>query len=213
LDEAKLVKHLHHRNIAEIYDCGAVGEDYFLAMELVAGPTLKQLVKHCAETVGLMPYPIVLNLMIQVCDALAYAHDKTDELGNPLHLVHRDVSPSNIVISSNGVMKLIDFGVAKTASTHTQAGVIKGKLGYIAPEYLADRGLDRRADLWAVGVIAHELLCNQRLFQADSDFEMMEAVRSRPIARPSEINRDIPPELDAIVMTALERDPALRWQN
>ncbi|HEY5925888.1 MAG TPA: serine/threonine-protein kinase [Kofleriaceae bacterium] len=213
LDEAKLVSHLHHRNIAEIYDFGSVADEYFLAMELVAGPTLKQLLQHSSSTVGLIPYPIALNLLMQVCDALAYAHDRTDERGQPLHLVHRDVSPSNIVISSNGVVKLIDFGVAKTTSSHTQAGIIKGKLGYIAPEYLADNGLDRRADLWAVGVIAYELLCNQRLFQADDDFEVMRHVRSQPITPPSRHNPDMPIELEAIVMTALERDPARRWQN
>jgi serine/threonine protein kinase len=213
LGEARLSSQLHHRNIAEVYDFGTVGEEYFLAMELIAGPTLKQLLKHCGATVGLIPYPIALNLLIQVCDALAYAHDLTDPQGNPLHLVHRDVSPSNIVISSNGVMKLIDFGVAKTTSTHTQAGVIKGKLGYIAPEYLDDKGLDRRADLWAVGVIAYEMLCNQRLFLSDDDFEMLSLVRSKPITPPSQINPDVPHEFDTIVMTALERDPARRWQN
>jgi eukaryotic-like serine/threonine-protein kinase len=213
LTEARLSSQLRHRNIAEVYDYGSVGDEYFLAMELIAGPTLKQLLKHCSATVGLIPYPIALNLLIQVCDALAYAHDHTDPQGNPLHLVHRDVSPSNIVISSNGVMKLIDFGVAKTTSTHTQAGVIKGKLGYIAPEYLDDKGLDRRADLWAVGVIAYEMLCNQRLFLSEDDFEMLRLVRSQPITPPSQINADIPSELETIVMTALERDPAQRWQN
>jgi serine/threonine protein kinase len=213
LDEAKLVSLLRHRNIAEVYDFGCVGDEYFLAMELVAGPTLKQLLRHCAATVGLIPYPIALNLLIQVCDALAYAHDRHDEAGKPLDLVHRDVSPSNIVISSNGVVKLIDFGVAKTASTHTQAGIIKGKLGYIAPEYLNEVGLDRRADLWAVGVIAYELLCNQRLFIADDDFEVMRQIRSQVITPPSQHNADLPAELEAIVMTALERDPARRWQN
>ncbi len=213
LDEARLVSSLRHRNIAEIYDFGRVGDEYFLAMELVAGPTLKQLLKHCSATVGIMPYPIAINLLVQVCDALAYAHDLTDSAGKPLRLVHRDVSPSNIVISSNGVAKLIDFGVAKTASTHTQAGIIKGKLGYIAPEYLADAGLDRRADLWAVGVVAYEMLTDQRLFSADDDLETMRLVRTQQIVAPSFHNPDIPPELDAIVMTALERDPARRWQN
>jgi serine/threonine-protein kinase len=213
LDEARLVSLLRHRNIAEIYDFGRVGDDYFLAMELVAGPTLKQLLRHCAATVGIMPYPIALNLLIQVCDALAYAHDRTDAAGKPLHLVHRDVSPSNIVISSNGVVKLIDFGVAKTASTHTQAGIIKGKIGYIAPEYLNETGLDRRSDLWAVGVIAYELLCNQRLFTGEDDFETIRQIRSQVIEPPSQHNPDVPAELEAIVMTALERDPARRWQN
>jgi len=213
LDEARLVSLLRHRNIAEVYDFGSVGDEYFLAMELVAGPTLKQLLRHSGATVGLIPYPIALNLLIQVCDALAYAHERRDEHGKPLHLVHRDVSPSNIVISSNGVVKLIDFGIAKTVSTHTQAGIIKGKIAYIAPEYLEDTGLDRRADLWAVGVVAYELLCNARLFNADDDFEMMRQVRSQPITPPSAHNPDIPAELEAIVMTALQRAPAQRWQN
>lgn len=212
LDEARLVSHLHHRNIAEIYEFGQVGSEYFLAMELVAGPTLKNLMRQSENTVGLIPYPIALNLLSQVCEALAYAHDLPDKRGNPLHLVHRDVSPSNIVISSNGVVKLIDFGVAKTATTHTQAGVIKGKLGYIAPEYLQGE-IDRRADLWAVGVIAYELLAGRKLFSADSDYDLMLAVRSAPIEPPSVHNPDVPPELDAIVMTALQRDPNLRWQN
>lgn len=213
LDEARLVSSLRHRNIAEIYDFGRVAKEYFLAMELVAGPTLKQLLRHCAATVGIIPYPIAINLLVQVCDALAYAHDLTDSTGKPLGLVHRDVSPSNIVISSNGVAKLIDFGVAKTASSHTQAGIIKGKLGYIAPEYLEDSGLDRRADLWAVGCVAYELLTNKRLFSSDDDLEIMRLVRTQQIVPPSFHNSDVPPELDAIVMTALERDPSRRWQN
>ena len=212
LDEARLVALLRHRNIAEIYECGRVGDEYFLAMELVAGPTLKKLSKRCADTVGLIPYPIVLNLLCQICEALAYAHDLVDDNGKRVDLVHRDVSPSNIVISSNGVVKLIDFGVAKTTSTHTQAGIIKGKLGYIAPEYL-EGGLDHRADLWAVGVVAYEMLTNKRLFAGDDDLELMRLVRSQPLTPPSLHNPDVPPELDAIVMTALQRDPDLRWQN
>lgn len=213
LDEAQLVKRLRHRNIAEVYDFGRAEGEYFLAMELVAGPTLKQLLRHCASTVGLIPYPIAVTLLMQVCDALAYAHDVCDENGKPMQLVHRDVSPSNIVISTNGVLKLIDFGVAKTTTSHTQAGVIKGKLAYIAPEYLDDTGLDRRADLWAVGVVAYELLTNQRLFSGDDDLELMRQVRAQTIVPPSHHNPDVPPELEWIVMTALERDPEQRWQN
>lgn len=212
LDEGKLVSRLRHRNIAEAYDCGEVGGEYFLAMELVAGPTLKALLKKCAATVGLIPYPIALNLLTQVCEALAYAHELVDETGKRLGVVHRDVSPSNIVISTNGVVKLIDFGVAKTTTTNTQAGIIKGKLAYIAPEYL-EGGIDLRADLWAVGACAYELLTNKRLFTGDDDLELMRQVRSQPISPPSRINPDVPPELDAVVMTALSRDPDQRWQN
>jgi eukaryotic-like serine/threonine-protein kinase len=116
------------------------------------------------------------------------------------------------VLSANGVVKLIDFGIAKTRGSHTQIGVIKGKLGYIAPEYIEGR-LDHRADLWAVGVMAYELLTGKRLFVADSDFETLRMIRTAAIEPPSHRNPDVPGELDAIVMTALERDPARRWQN
>ncbi len=211
LHEARLVTSLHHRNIAEIYEAGNIAGEYFLAMELVAGPTLRDLYRKCT-TVGAMPFTIVLKLLSQVCDALAYAHAHRDDNGKPLKLVHRDVSPSNIVISSNGIVKLIDFGVAKTTGTHTQTGIIKGKLCYIAPEYLKGT-LDHRADLWAVGVVAWELLTNRRLFAADDDLTMMQNILKQPIDPPSMYNPDIPPDLDAIVMTALHRDPEERWQN
>jgi serine/threonine protein kinase len=211
LHEARLAANLHHRNIAEIYEAGSIGGEHFIAMELVAGPTLRDLYRKCTS-VGAMPFTIVLTLLSQVCDALAYAHAQRDEVGRPLGLVHRDVSPSNIVISKNGTVKLIDFGVAKSTGTHTQTGIIKGKLGYIAPEYLKGT-LDHRADLWAVGVVAWELLTNKRLFAADDDLAMMQNILKQPIDPPSIHNPDVPPDLDAIVMTALHRDPAERWQN
>jgi serine/threonine-protein kinase len=205
LEEARLVHQLRHPNIAECFDYGTIGEDHFIAMELVVGPTLTQLVKHCIGTVGLIPFPVALNILIQICDALAYAHD--------LGIIHRDVSPSNVVISPDGVVKLIDFGIAKTPSSHTAAGVIKGKLGYIAPEYQDGVALDHRADLWAVGVMAYGLLTNKRLFGSEDDAFTMRQVRSMPIEPPSARNADVPPDLDAIVLTALERDLECRWQN
>jgi serine/threonine protein kinase len=211
LHEGRLATRLKHKNIAEIYEAGSIGGEYFIAMELVAGPTLRDLYRKCTS-VGAMPFTIVLTLLSQVCDALAYAHAHRDENGKPVGLVHRDVSPSNIVISKTGTVKLIDFGVAKSTSTHTQTGIIKGKLGYIAPEYLKGT-LDHRADLWAVGVIAWELLTNKRLFAADDDLAMMNNILKQPIDPPSIHNPDVPPDLDAIVMTALHRDPAERWQN
>ncbi len=203
LDEARVVAGLHHPNIASIFDFGVADREYFMAMELVRGPTLKQLVQHCSETVGLIPYPVVVALLIQICDALACAHDAG--------VIHRDVSPANVIVSSDGVAKLIDFGVAKTIASDTSTGVIKGKFGYIAPEYL-DGWLDHRADLWALGVVAHELLTNRRLFDGD-EVASLYAIREGNIDLPSHINPDVPPELDAIVMTALERDPDRRWQN
>jgi serine/threonine-protein kinase len=213
LDEARLNTYLKHPNIAQIYDFGKVGDVYFMAMELVNGPTLNQLARQCDSTVGIIPFPITMNILIQVLDALDHAHNLRDEKGKPLGIIHRDVSPPNIVISNQGTVKLIDFGIAKAAlsSVQTQVGTVKGKFSYMAPEYLREK-LDHRVDLWAVGVIAHELLANQRLFDADDDFKVIEKVRSLEIEPPSTFNEDVPPDLDAVVMTALQRDPTHRWQ-
>jgi serine/threonine protein kinase len=203
LDEARVVAALHHPNIASIFDFGVAGREYFMSMELVRGPTLKQLIEHCEDTVGLIPYPVVVALLVQVCEALQCAHDAG--------VIHRDVSPANVIVSNDGVAKLIDFGVCKTIGNDTSTGVIKGKFGYIAPEYLDGR-IDRRADLWALGVVAYEMLTNRRLFDGD-EVSTLYQIREASIDLPSHINPDVPPELDAIVMTALQRDPEQRWQN
>ena len=214
INEARLVANLKHANIAQTYDFGKVGDTYFIAMELVPGPTLGQLIRQCKATVGIIPFPITLNILCQVCDALAYAHNLRDEYGTPLGLIHRDVSPPNIIVSATGIVKLIDFGVAKIArsSTQTMVGTVKGKFSYMAPEYLDGR-LDSRVDLWALGAVAYELLTNQMLFDAADDLGVLERVKRAPIPPPSRRNSDVPRDLDAVVLTALERDPARRWQS
>jgi serine/threonine protein kinase len=212
LHEAKLAACLRHPNIATVYDFGQVDADYFMAMELVKGPSLKQLVKQCVDTVGLVPYPIVMHILIQILDALTYAHDLCDERGRSLGIIHRDVTPSNIVVGQGGIAKLIDFGVAKSITSHTNNGIIKGKLTYVAPEYV-DGKLDRRVDLWSLGVVAWELLTNERLFACESDVETINRVQELEIQPPSTRNPDVPEELDQIVMTALQRNPDHRWQN
>jgi eukaryotic-like serine/threonine-protein kinase len=212
--EAKLARYLHHSNIAQTYDFGQVDDTYFIAMELVAGPSLAQLIRQCKSTIGVIPFPITLNILQQVCDALEYAHTCVDENGAPLGIIHRDVSPPNIVISNTGIVKLIDFGLAKakTSLVQTQVGTVKGKFRYMAPEYLSGK-LDRRVDLWAMGIVAHELLTTHQLFDGDNDFAVLERVRTMPLSPPSLRNPDVPPELDAVVMRALERDPDKRWQT
>ena len=214
LDEARLLRYLHHPNIAETYDSGKVFGTYFIAMEYVRGPTLKDLVSHCAVTVGAVPQPITLNLAAQLCAALDHAHNQCDERGQPLGIIHRDITPSNLIVSDAGVLKLIDFGLAKAkvSSEETAQGMIKGKFGYVAPEYLGGQ-LDHRADLWAVGIIMYELLTSRRLFDGADAFETMMRIRNLPIPRPSLGNPRVTPELDRIVMTALARDPARRWQS
>lgn len=214
LDEARLLRYLNHPNIAATYDSGKVFGTYFIAMEYVPGPTLKDLVLHCGATVGAVPQPITLNLAAQLCDALDHAHNQCDEHGSPLGIIHRDITPSNIIVSDSGLLKLIDFGLAKAkvSSEETAQGVIKGKFGYVAPEYLGGK-LDHRADLWAVGIIMYELLTSRRLFDGADAFETMMRIRNLPIPRPSIGNPRVTPELDEIVMTALERNPARRWQS
>ena len=167
IDEARLARYLRHPGIARVYEFGRLRGIYFIAFEFVPGPTLQQLQDHCMAHVGRVPIAVVLEIAYQLCDALDHAHNMRDELNLPLGIVHRDVSPSNVIVSSLGQVKLIDFGLAKTkqSTVQSQAGVIKGKLSYVAPEYLAGT-LDIRCDLWAVGVVLHELLSGRRLFEA-----------------------------------------------
>ena len=212
--EAQLASKLSHPNIAQAYDLGKIAGTYFIAMELVPGPTLAQIIQQSRLAAGPVPLGIALEILIQLCDALDHAHELRDGGGRPLDLVHRDISPSNVIISSNGLAKLIDFGIAKARSARrsTQAGIIKGKHAYVAPEYTYGR-LDRRADIWGLGVIAHELITGRRLFVGESDAATIRNVRNQPIQPPSKFARAVSQDLDDIIMTALQRDPEQRFQN
>jgi serine/threonine protein kinase len=211
--EARLASQLRHPNVAQTYDLGMVDGTYFIAMEYIPGPTLTQLLRQSTSAAGPLPIPIALAILGQICDALDYAHNLSDDKGKPLGIIHRDVSPSNIIVSNTGVVKLIDFGIAKAAgSDKTQTGLIKGKFAYMAPEYIRGQ-LDLRADLFGLGVIAHELLTGRRLFQAKNDFDTIVRLREMPIQPPSRWTPAISRDVDDIVLTALQRDPELRWQS
>ncbi|MDQ3335656.1 MAG: serine/threonine protein kinase [Myxococcota bacterium] len=212
--EAQLASRLSHPNIAQAYDLGKIDGTYFIAMELVQGPTLSQITQQARRAAGPVPLAIALEILIQLCDALDHAHELCDAGGRPLDLVHRDISPSNVIVSRDGIAKLIDFGIAKARSARrsTQAGIIKGKHAYVAPEYTYGR-LDRRADIWGLGVIAHELLAGRRLFVGENDAATIRNVRNQPIPAPSKYARGVSQDLDDIVMTALQRDPDQRFQN
>ncbi len=214
IDEGRLARYLKHPNIAQVYELGRISGTYFIAFEYVPGPTVQQLVKQCIAHVGPIPVAVTLDIIGQLCEALDHAHNLCDELGLPLGIVHRDVSPHNLIVSNTGIVKLIDFGLAKVkySSFESQAGIIKGKLNYVAPEYLAG-ALDTRCDLWAVGVVLHELLSGRKLFEAADNPEMVVKVKTMPIPPPSRFNAEVSRELDEIVMTALERDPQRRWQT
>ena len=211
--EARLATRFDHRNIANTYSLGKIGRSYYIEMEYVPGPTLLQIAEQCDVAAGAMPIGMVVEIMIQLCDALEHVHTLRDDIGRPLNLVHRDVSPSNIIVSDAGIVKLIDFGIVKGHSSQaTEADVIKGKLAYVAPEYLVGQ-LDRRADLYALGVIAHEMLTARRLFHGVTDLDTLTRIRKLVVPPPSRLRMDVPSALDAAVLKALERDPDRRWQT
>ena len=215
IDEAKLAVQLTHANIAQIFDLGRVGDSYFIALEYVHGKDLRAVFEHARESGEELPIDLVCYVMMKICEGLDYAHEKRDPAGRPLELVHRDVSPQNMLISFEGDVKLIDFGIAKAANkaSRTRAGILKGKFGYLSPEQVRGEQVDRRSDVFGVGIVLHELLTGERLFVADSEFSTIEKVRKVEISSPRELNPAIPSELADIVMRALAREREDRYQS
>lgn len=215
IDEAKLAAQLSHNNIIHIYDLGKTNGAYFIAMEYVEGDDLRSILRRASER-GL-PMPVELSLFIasKVAAALDYAHRRKDFDEKELGLVHRDVSPQNVLISYEGDIKLCDFGIAKAASkaSHTQAGALKGKLQYMSPEQAWGRPLDRRSDIFALGAVLFEMLTGRKLFKGDSEMSVLEQVREARIPSIAEFNEDSTPEIDAIVQRALMKEPADRYQS
>lgn len=213
--EAKLASLLAHPNIAQIFDFGRIDDVYYIAMELVAGFDLHKLLRYCHQQDVFPPLNVVLSLLCELCDALEFAHTFADEHGQPYGIVHRDVSPSNLIVANTGHLKVIDFGIAKalTLPAHTEERRIKGKLGYMAPEAIEGRPVGPPSDVFSLGVVAHELLTVERLFHAATDHEMLSRVRHREIPLPSRINDRVPASLDRVVMAALERDDRRRLQS
>ncbi|UJR80538.1 serine/threonine-protein kinase [Sandaracinus amylolyticus] len=215
IDEAKISVQLTHANIAQIFDLGKVGESYFIAMEFVHGKDLRAIFDRARKRGETTPVPMSCYIAMKICEGLDYAHNKKDAAGRDLNLVHRDVSPQNCLISYDGETKLIDFGIAKAAGKagRTQAGILKGKFGYMSPEQVRGLPLDRRSDIFAVGIVLYELLTGERLFVGESDFSTLEKVRNVEIMPPSTYNRRIPEELEQIVLKALAKDVDDRYQT
>lgn len=206
--EAKVASLLHHPNIAQIYDFGRIGGVYYIAMELVAGFDLRKLLRYANKANESIPLPVVLSILGELCDALEYAHGFVDEQGTHLQIVHRDISPSNLIVAHTGHLKVIDFGIAKASSRqlHTESGLVKGKLGYMSPEAALGMPLTAVADVFSVGVVAWELITASPLFSSRTDFETMRRIREADIVPPSHRNPACPPELDRLILSALERD-------
>jgi serine/threonine-protein kinase len=216
LDEARLSLHLQHANIVQVFDIGHADETYFIVMEYVDGVDLKQMLEWRRRIGKRLTIGQTIYLMMEICKGLAYAHDLVHpETGEPLNIVHRDVSPPNVLISRNGEVKMADFGLAKAASQleTTDPGVVKGKMSYLSPEAARGEEVDRRADVFAAGILLYEMLTGKRLFYGDSDYQTVELVRSAKIPPISPQNPEVEGEIEEICRKALARRVEDRFQT
>jgi serine/threonine protein kinase len=219
LDEARIASRITHANVCSVFDFGEADGEYFIAMEYLVGESLSRVHRRVVanadqRTSTLLPARMA-RVIAQACEGLHAAHELTDADGESLHVVHRDVSAENLFVTYDGATQVVDFGIAHASQRvhHTEAGQIKGTFPYMAPEQMTAAVVDRRVDVWALGAVLWELLTLRRLFLRDTDVNTMYAVLSGEIRPPSHHRSDVPPELDAIVLKALQRSPDERWQS
>jgi serine/threonine protein kinase len=205
--EAKLAAQLHHPNIVRILELGRIGRTYFIAMDLVEGKPLVSYLRKIGLQKRSIPIPVVVSLASELCDALAHAHEAD--------IVHRDLTPSNLIITESGQLKIIDFGVAKAMSgmLQTSSGLAKGKLGYMSVEAISGRNIDARTDIFSTGVVLWEMLTCRRLFRGDNEYEVIRRIHDGVVSPPSDENPDCPELLDDLVLRALARSPDDRWPS
>jgi serine/threonine-protein kinase len=215
LDEARLSAALSHSNCVQVFDIGIGDDAYFIVMEYVDGADLKGVVEYLKKDGKPFPLEAAVLICERICEGLAYAHDATGPDGKPLHIVHRDMSPPNVLITRHGEVKIVDFGLAKATSQleKSEAGIIKGKFGYLSPEAAMGEEVDHRTDIFAVGIILWELLAGRRLFLGETDFQTVKQVQAAQIPPISSIRPDVPKALDAILAKALARDRAQRYAS
>ncbi len=215
IDEAKITVQLQHVNIAQTFDLGRVGDTFYITMEYVDGVDLYKLLRRSSELDRVFPIALCAFIGKEVASGLDYAHRKRDHNGRPLRIVHRDVSPQNVLISYAGEVKLVDFGIAKATmrARQTAAGVIKGKYYYMSPEQAWGEPLDHRTDIFSAGILLYETLTGQMLYLDEDLHKLLDKVRRAEIPPPSTLRSDIPPQLDAIVMRALSKQPEGRYSS
>jgi serine/threonine-protein kinase len=216
VQEARIGSLLSHPNIVQVFDFGNVGGDYFLAMEYLRGRDVQALMRQLRRQNLLCTVAVAAFIAHEVATCLGYAHDLVGPDGKRLNIVHRDVSPSNIMCLRTGGVKLLDFGIAKAAgenTENTEQGLFKGKLAYVAPERIRNEHLDGRVDLFGLGVVLWEMLAGKRLFRGKSELETLNNVLEMKVPPPSSLRPDVPASLDAVVLRALERDRDKRYPN
>ncbi|MDO8461229.1 MAG: serine/threonine-protein kinase [Deltaproteobacteria bacterium] len=214
VDEAKLTVLLSHANIVQVYDLGKVGDDYFISMEYINGTNMRELMLRSIKSEEKMSEDTAVYIISEVCKGLDYAHRKADNEGNPLSIVHRDISPQNILISYEGEVKIVDFGIAKAAHnvSHTMAGILKGKIAYMSPEQALGKPIDNRTDIFSTGVVLYELLTGEKLYQGDTQFEVLRKIRSTRVGL-SALPDSIPGPLKGIMIKALAYQAKDRYQT
>jgi serine/threonine protein kinase len=216
IEEARIASCLEHENIVELFEVGEEANTQFLAMEFVFGRDLGQIREKCEEKGVEFPPEHIATILIDVLDALFYAHHRaTTKDGHKLEVIHRDVSPQNIIVGFDGSVKLLDFGLAKAAAqiSRTRAGVLKGKYAYMSPEQVNFKGVDDRADIFSVGVILWEMMTSQRLFYRASDYETVKAVMRCSVPFPKAVRPDVPWDLAWVAWRALRRNPRWRYRD
>ena len=215
IDEAKLAAKLNHRNIIQIYDFGSQQGSYYIAMEYIFGKDLRSILKKSREKGESLPLAQCAYIITEAAKGLEYAHTLKDHFGKPLQIIHRDISPQNILLSYEGEVMLADFGIAKAASksTETRAGVLKGKILYMSPEQAWGKTIDRRSDLYSLGVVLYEMVTQRKIFDADSEFSMLEKVRNGEVEFPPNVFENIPKYFLQVIQKALEKNPDHRYQS
>ena len=215
LDEARLGARLNHANIVTVFDIGAADNTYFIVMEFVDGCNLKAIIEHHRQEGRRIGLKEAIFLTMEACKGLAFAHELTDDDGKPLGIVHRDVSPPNLLLSKRGEVKITDFGLAKatTQLEKTDPGVVKGKFSYLSPEAALGQPVDARTDIFALGILLWEMLAGRRLFLGESDFQTVKLVQQAQVPSLSRINPEVDAELERLLGKALEKDLSARFQT
>ncbi|WP_223634878.1 serine/threonine-protein kinase [Corallococcus sp. EGB] len=213
-NEALIAARFNHPNIAQVYEFGEANGTYYIAMEFIHGEDLGRVMRKASGMNQWIARPLAIRIVASACEGLYYAHSRTDDRGQPLNVVHRDISPQNILISFDGSVKLVDFGIAKAAdqASMTKSGAIKGKFAYMAPEQAAGKHLDRRADIFAIGLVLYEMLTGHRPLKKESELATLQAAMECAIPSPSEV-ADVPRDMDHVVMRALAKNADDRYDN